>query len=104
MLTAEQLKELETNHKRVKRVVGKNGAWECVFRKPDRAEYKRFKSMANNPALLPDAQEALARATVVYPSREAFDALLEDYPGIPEAAADALLELAGVSVDESAKL
>lgn len=103
MLTDEALKELETKYGRVARVRAKDGSWCVVFRKPKRAEYKRMRSMAHNPSQVSEAQEVLARATVVYPSAEAFDALLEDYPGIAEASAKALSELAGLSVDETEK-
>ena len=103
MLTEDQVKELETKYGRVAHVVGAGGKWEVVFRKPARAEYKRFRSMSHNPSTVADAQETLCRACVVHPSKEAFDALLEDWPGICEAAGKALSELAGIAVDESVK-
>lgn len=114
MLTQEQLDELETKHGRIAHIRGKTPAptaknpspqcpWEVVFRKPKGTDYKYFRKLAHNPATVSDAQEWLARATVVYPSREAFDALLEDYPGIPEIAAKPLGELAGFAVEEAEK-
>jgi hypothetical protein len=103
MLSKEDLQKLETDHKRIAHVVGKNNAWECVFRKPTRAEYKRFRAMAHNSSTLPDAQENLARTCVVFPSPEGFDALLEDYPAIPEAAASEIGEIMGMAVDETVK-
>lgn len=124
-LSEQQIQDLETAHKRVAVVRGrvllhrdgdKKGQpvvdgegrteheWECVFRKPTRAEYKRSRAMAHNPAQAPEAQENLARACVVWPpSPQAFDALLEDYPGIPEKAATALGELSGLLSDETVK-
>src|SRR4051812_19368289 len=101
MLTAEELADLEAKHVRTAHLIGKGGAWEVVFRKPTRAEYKAFRARAHNPAQAADAQEILARACVVHPSKEAFDALLEDYPGIPEAASKEFTNLVGLSVEDS---
>lgn len=103
MLTEEQLKELETTHRRIARVADRNGQWEVVFRPPNRGEYKQFRAKLHNDALKADATEWLARACVVYPSREAFDALLNDYPGITDACGDAIGELAGFTVDKMGK-
>lgn len=107
-LTKEMLEEFETKYKRIAHLRGKednkgNVPWEVVIRKPTRAEYKQYRSQSHNPAQVPDAQEILARKTCVYPEREAFDALLEDWPGIPEAAGNAFKELLGLSVQEDLK-
>lgn len=103
MLTADAIAEFETTHKRIAHVIGKDNAWECVFRKPTRAEYKRFRSMASNPSQQADAQEVLARSCVVYPTPVDFDALLEEYPAIAEACGGALGKLVGLAVDDSVK-
>lgn len=102
LLTAEQIQGYQAQHGRVAHVIGKDSAWECVFRKPSRAEYKRFRALAvsDNKA---EAQEWLATVTAVFPDRTAFEALLDNYPGIPEAAAGRLAELAGLSVEETGK-
>lgn len=102
-LTKEQIDELEVTHKRVAHLVGKGGTWEIVIRKPTRSEYKQFRANNHNEARVADAQEVLARQCVVYPSKEAFDALLEDWPGIPEAAGKAFRELMGMAVEEDLK-
>jgi hypothetical protein len=103
MLTADEFKDLETKHKRIGRLKSKSGAWEVVFRKPTRAEFKQFRSRAHNPAQKAEAQEILARQCVVFPSREAFDALLEDYPAIcdSEASTDLFQRLMSDAVEES---
>lgn len=110
MLTQEQLQELETAHGRIARVVGKPypkigedatkapPAWEVVYRQPKRAEVKMFR--AKNSKNDPESVEALARQCVVFPSKEAFDALLDEWPAIPEASAEALGRLMGVQVKE----
>lgn len=74
--------------------------YEVVFRKPTRAEYKQYRARSHNDQLKPDAQEALCRQCVVHPSVEAFDALLEDYPAIPEAASEALMRLTGMAAEQ----
>lgn len=102
-LTQEQINEFEAQHKRIAHLVAKDGAWECVFRKPTRAEYRRFRSAINDPQQQSDAAERLARQLVVYPSPEAFDLLLEEWPAIPEAASKAFLALSGLNVEADGK-
>ena len=101
-LTSEQVQEFEAKHGRIAHVRGKDGAWECVFRKPKRAEYKRFRALAVSDSKA-EAQEWLALATCVYPDATALEALLDNYPGIPEAAAGKLTELAGIATEETGK-
>jgi hypothetical protein len=114
MLSKDQLSELETKYGRVAHVLGKwpNGTppggtveppWECVFRKPNRAEYKRFRSMISNDSQRSDATEHLARACVVFPTREAFDALLEDWVSAADACGNALGEIAGLASEQAVK-
>ena len=103
LLTEEEIQKLETDHKRIAHIIGKDRAWQIVIRKPNRGEYKRLRSMLHNPAMVSDAQETIIRQLVVHPAREAFDALLEDYPGIPEACGEPLRELCGMAVEESVK-
>ena len=96
--------------------------YEVVFRKPKPGEYSVFVSNANSEGRKAKAQEMLARSTIVAvvvgkaktltigtePAtvtavREAFDRLLSDYPGIPEAAASEIGELAGLAKEEQEK-
>jgi hypothetical protein len=102
-LSQQQIDEFEAQHKRIAHLRGKDDTWEVVFRKPTRAEYRRFKSQINDPTQQSDAAEQLARQLVVYPSREAFDALLEDWPAIPEAASKAFLALSGMNTEADGK-
>ena len=102
-ITQEQLDQWESQHKRILHVVGKNNAWEVVLRKPTRAEYKMFRSNAHDKAKLADAQEILARQIVLSPDAVSFDALLDDYPGIPEAIGPYLADLVGAVGDEQGK-
>lgn len=103
MLSKDELQELETKYKRIARIADRDGAWEVVMRKPTHAEYKRFRAQLHNEQQKPDAAENLARVCVVHPSREQFDALLEDYPAIGDACGNALGELAGFTADQSGK-
>ena len=102
-LSKEEIASLESTHKRVAHIIGRNGAWEVVLRKPTRAEYKRFRSMLHNDAQKADATESLARTCVVYPSREAFDSMLDEYPAIGDAAGGVLGELVGFTADQMGK-
>jgi hypothetical protein len=107
MLTPEQLQKLrDDNPKGVIHLVGKNNRWECVFRTPKRStEFKPYKARCHNPAQVSDALEILARQIVVFPTHEAFDALLDDFPAIPEALShdETFQELVGMSTEEVGK-
>lgn len=109
MLTKDQIDALEATHKRISHLKGKplpgesKPAWEIVLRKPTRQEYKHFRSMSHNPAQVAEAQEILARKCCVYPEKDAFDALLDDWPGIPEAAGGAFKDLLGLEASEDVK-
>ena len=103
MLTPEDLKLLEETHGRIAHLKGGDGAWEIVLRKPNRKEYGAFRKMGHNDARKDTAQEDLVRCIVVYPSKQEADALIEDWPGIPEAATKAIMKIAGMAVDEDVK-
>lgn len=103
LITQEKLEELEAKYVRIAHIIGKNQSWEVVFRKPTRQEYKMFRSNAGNDAKKADATEILCRSLVIYPTREQFDALLEDFPAICEASSPVLMDLCGLSVDQSGK-
>jgi len=100
-LTEEQLDDLESKHRRIAHLQGENGAWEVVYRIPTRLELKAFRGRAHNEKIQADAIEVLARQCVVFPPKEAFDALLQDYPGIPEASVQTFMDLAQVEAEES---
>jgi hypothetical protein len=111
-LDAAALKALETTHGDIahvkgRKVEGEDGKssvpWEVVFRKPKRAEYKMFKSRLRDPRYASDAQEELSQRCVVYPSVDEYEALLEKYPAIPEAASEAFMALVGLEVEPSGK-
>jgi hypothetical protein len=80
--TDDQVAELETKFKRLGRIRHDRGAYEVVFRRPTRVEFRSFREKIHNPARKAAAQEELARLLVVYPTREKFDELLEEYPAL----------------------
>lgn len=107
-LTQDKIDEFEQKHKRVAHLKGKEDPdgkipWEIIIRRPTRAEYKQYRSQSHNQAQVADAQEILARKTCVYPDAAGFDALLDDYPGIPEACGEAFKKLLGLAVQEDLK-
>lgn len=79
--------------------------WEVVIRKPERKDYKLFRSNCHRPEKKDIAQEILLRSCLVVPPLSAFDRLLDEYPGIPEAPAvgEALSEATGMASEESEK-
>ena len=97
------LDELRTKHRRIK--VVELGPFTAVFRAPTSGEYKMFRAKSHNPAAVANAQEDLARVTVVYPTRAVFDSFLEEYPGFceNEAVTEAFKQLTGMAVDEHVK-
>lgn len=103
MLSKEEIEQLEATHKRIAVVRSVDGEWCVVYKKPTRAQYKQFRSRNHDENQVADAAEQLARQLVVYPSPEAFDALLEEWPAIPEASSKALLRLMGMSTAPDSK-
>ena len=111
--TQDRLTELEATHGRIAVVRGKRAQhaddktpypWEVIFRRPKRAEYKMYRANSIDPAQRAEAQETLCKQCVVEPtSREAFDTLLDEWPGICEAATDAITSLVGLAADDQGK-
>lgn len=108
-ITPEQIAELESTHKRVAHVHStrtlSNGDWEWEFvaRKPTRPEYKGWRAKLNNENTAPDATEQLIRRIVVCPTPEAFDAVLDDWPALAEAAVPAIKAMCGLDADHDRK-
>lgn len=104
MLTQEQIQELEVQHGRIAHVRSRTeGEWEVVLKKPKRSDYKMFRSQSHNSSQAADAQEILVRKMVVYPDADAFMAMLEEYPAIPEACTGAVALLTGLAAAADSK-
>lgn len=78
---------------------------EYVFRVPSRQDYNGYKTHQKKALLgqaMPDAAASLARACLLFPSKDDFDALRERAPAIAEDLGEALVEsaAAGLSVRE----
>jgi hypothetical protein len=74
-----------------------------LFRRPTRAEYKRYRSKIFDVESRDSATEQLTRACVLYPDPAAFDALLEELPALGETVGAEVLKSAGVANAEAAK-
>ena len=100
-VTQKQLDEFEATHKRIAHLKGKDGAWEAVLRRPTRVEYKHYRAQMANPSQASDAQEHLFRKLCIVPSTiEGVDALLDEWPAIPEAAGKMLIKLMGLETED----
>src|SRR5438105_12091413 len=97
------VEELRIKHGEVVLLRDPETGSEVVARKPPRAAYKRFRSMAFDPKKQADAAEALMVDCVVHPSRDEWNALLEEYPALAETFAPEVLKLAGASQSVDAK-
>ena len=104
-ILSDKLLELEAKHGRIGVVTHPDGkSWAIVLRKPRRNEYKMFRAHSNNPQRLADAQEVLVTQTCIWPADpNALQALMDEWPGIPEACGRTLIELAGMSGLEQGK-
>jgi len=76
------LEELETKHKRITPFRIK-GVGLVVVRRPLRSEWRRYKQELEKPMIdKVVAKENCFRNLVCYPNAEAFDAVLDEYPGM----------------------
>jgi|GEM_PF-5322365 len=94
MLTPEAIEDIRTAagvaevvHVRGKLDAKEEPRWEVVMRKPKRVEWKHYRAMAHDPARASDANEVLFRKCCIHPPSAGIDALLDNYPAIPESVA-----------------
>ncbi len=101
----EQIAALEATHGRIGVMAHSDDkSWVVVLRKPNGGEYKRFRAQSVDTAQRAMAQERLFTSTCVYPSTPAeVQALLDEWPGIPEACGSLLMSLAGMAGNERGK-
>lgn len=102
-ISEDQLDEWESKYRHIAHLMGEDGAWEAVYRIPTRLELKAFRGRAHDDKNKADAVEVLARQCVLFPPKEVFPSLLEEFPGIPEASVQSFMDLAQVEADESGK-
>lgn len=104
VISQEKLAELEAKHGRVGVVSHADGkSWVVVLRKPRRAEYKMFKAHLTEPRRAADAQENLVKQTCVFPDAPTLEALLDEWPGIPDACGNTIIALSGMAGVEQGK-
>jgi hypothetical protein len=101
-LTQSDLEALDSQHRDIIYV---SDPVEVVFRKPTRDECKMFRRNLHDPRVSAEAQELLCRAIVVYPSRDGFDSILNDFPLLCDApkVSEAIMRLTGMAAQEGAK-
>lgn len=106
MLNDDQMDKLRAEHGEVFRLEGlEDESLDIVFRCPNRAEYKKFKSFISDDKKKSDADDMLAREIVVFPAKNDLDRLLDRRPGIATKVAGAALQIAmGEATKEAKKL
>lgn len=91
------------------RALGLDGLPETdvVVRPPTRLEYTNFKTQAaksrNNDSAQIRLMEGLVRQCLVWPTKEEFDALLENYPALADSYSEEVMKLAGATDKVSVK-
>ena len=103
LLTEEQITELRTKHGRIAHVVGEDDEWEVVIKAPTRDQYFALKAALQDDAQKPKAQEQLFRMILVHPPIAEVDALLQNFPAIPDACSDDILKLLGAKAKKRQK-
>jgi hypothetical protein len=106
-LTEEKLGALRTEHGRVKAVTyvdPEDGAsWTVVLRAPKGGEYDRFQAMASDERKKSQAQKLYFKDLCVWPEPADLTALLAQWPGIPVACSDPIMQLSGMVLSARAK-
>lgn len=72
-------------------------------KKPPRAEWKRFRKLASDPARRDEAMEQLLFGCCVHPDKAGLDKMLEDLPALDVQFGAELVRLAGGKGDAEAK-
>lgn len=77
----------------------------AIFRTPKKPEFKRFQDTANGKAIAAnrDAIHALGLACLLYPTREVFEQMLEQSPGLVTIGGQHCARLAAGQAEEEGK-
>lgn len=94
-LNEQQVADLRAKYGKVfELTVGeKENARTIVVRKPNRIEWKRFKSQARDDAKQDDAGLNLVKTVLLHPSADELDAFIEEFPGLEDSFGVAIIEL-----------
>jgi hypothetical protein len=88
---------LKAKHPDVKLVVlTAPGGEEVVVKKPDRIAFRRYRGAMMDDARRADANENLLRQCLVHPDAAAFEAMLDEAPGLSDTFSGKLLRIAGL--------
>jgi hypothetical protein len=94
MIDSRIIEELKAKHPGLKlHLLGDEDA-QVVVRVPSPAIYRKGKAKSRDEKTSLDANETLVRDCLVYPDQVAFGAMLEEYPGLADTFATALMGLA----------
>lgn len=88
-----KVQELKSKHGEL--VAYEVGGQTVAFRRPNRVDYSRFKKEAFKEELRHTAADNLAISCLVYPDRDAFNAIWDRFPTVVDKAANDLIELMG---------
>ena len=104
-LTEAELADIKEKHGKndVQLMMVKTELGDAVFRTPTPADFDRFAAAKDGPGGMFKAFSLLARATVVYPSKDEFSDWVTKRPGLPANCGSTLLELAGITGQAEAK-
>lgn len=92
---------LEAQYGEIVEVETKGGP--CAFRPCNRSEYDRYQSLIFEKKTQSKAAEVLVRATVVYPSKDEFNAILDKYPFTVSTCFSAVAEQSGLIMEPEVK-
>lgn len=96
-----KLSELEAEHGEV--FVLTEGGETAVFKRPTRAQYRRFRSERLDDRKASTALETLFSGCLVYPPAKEFDAVIDRKPALPDLFASKLLDVASGAEDPAQK-
>lgn len=97
--TAEQRAALKLQNKKLLEY-SIAGGHTALFKPISRATFRRVQAIQADPDSEENMTEVIVLDTLVYPAREKFEALLEDFPAAAEAV---VMDLLGVAKGEAAK-
>ena len=103
MIDATTIDDLKARHGDVLTLLTSGRGDEVIVRNPKPAECERWRAQVGDPQKRHLATPALFKSIVVYPEGEALAALLARQPLLPEEFAEAVVELAGLTGEATAK-
>ena len=104
IVPAEKQAELEAKWGTLSALRHRSKPLAVILREPKRGEYKMWRAGIHDQRKKADAQETLFKQICVFPeSAMAVEALLDQWPAVPEACTDLIERLSGLTGDEQGK-